>query len=125
MHPNILSQGIACASDCLSIRSRIEPAWPRLVNVTEPNTSPVANNIRSVRLFSSHKLLVPTDVDESEKQSKKRYDNTYSSVGSASRCIVWVMARCRMSVHTKKSHPAISKAYLDRNKCRIWRHSCQ
>lgn len=107
MHPNILSQGIACAIDCLSIRSRIEPAWPRLVDVTEPNTSPVANNIRNVRLFSSHKLFVLTDVDESEKQSKERHNNTHSSVSGTSWCIVWVVARCRMSVHIKKSRPAI------------------
>lgn len=80
-------------------------SWQRLVDVTEPNPSPVANNPSSARLFSSRKLLVFANVNESENQSKKRHHNTHSGVSGTPRRVVGIVADCRASVHAKALLP--------------------
>lgn len=104
--PTVKALGHLIPKYSLHILLPVNPtSWPRLVDVTEPNPSPIADNPSSTRLFSSRKLLVLANMNESKNQSKKRHHNTHSGVGSTSRRVVGVMADCRMSVQVKDLPP--------------------
>ena len=97
----------------------------RLVDITEPNSSPVTNNVGRALLICSLKLPVLAYVNEPEQQSEERNHDTYSRIGGTAGSILWIMACCGMSVHVEIiSVIRTSIAYLDRSKCRISKHSC-
>lgn len=105
----------------VDISESLRPLVARGADRRESNACRVGNAF-ALRRFE---LLVLTDVNEPQHQSKQSNNHTNCSVGCAAGRIVGIMARCTERKRMKTSLVALRNTYQDRSMCRRLTRSCQ